>query len=95
MGSCLSGHRRVYCIPLINRYGFLGYRVRLLRDTRFGWPSRIEVPKEKVADLWYKVKQLTGRATTPVPLIELLQKLSPILHGWAKFYRYCNRSQYE
>ena len=75
--------------PLTEGFEFLGHRVRMRWDTRYGWTPRIEVPKEKVANLRYKVKQLTGRATTPLPLIELLQKLNPILRGWAHFYRHC------
>ena len=54
-----------------------------IRDTD-GRP-RIEVPKEKVADLRYKVKQLTTRHTTATALIDdSLQKLNPILRGWAQ-----------
>ncbi|MDH5320736.1 MAG: group II intron reverse transcriptase/maturase [Nitrospira sp.] len=88
MGLTLSpGKTRI--TPLTEGFEFLGHRVRMRWDTRYGWTPRIEVPKEKVADLRYKVKQLTGRATTPLPLIELLQKLNPILRGWANFYRHC------
>lgn len=88
MGLTLSpGKTRI--TPLTDGFEFLGHRVRMRWDTRYGWTPRIEVPKEKVADLRYKVKQLTGRATTPLSLIELLQKLNPILRGWANFYRHC------
>lgn len=88
MGLTLSpGKTRI--TPLTEGFEFLGHRVRMRWDTRYGWTPRIEVPKEKVANLRYKVKQLTGRATTPLPLIELLQKLNPILRGWAHFYRHC------
>lgn len=82
MGLTLSPEK-TRITPLTDGFGFLGHRVRMQWDTRYGWTPRIEVPKEKVADLRYKVKQLTGRATTPLPLIELLQKLNPILRGWA------------
>ena len=51
--------------------------------------------KEKVVDLRYKVKQLTGRAAEPLPLIELLQKLNLHPARLANFYRHCTGSQYE
>ncbi|CBK42544.1 putative Reverse transcriptase (fragment) [Nitrospira defluvii] len=88
MGLTLSPEK-TRITPLTEGFEFLGHRVRMRWDTRYGWTPRIEVPKEKVADLRYTVKQLTGRATTPLPLIALLQKLNPILRGWAHFYRHC------
>ena len=74
---------------LTEGFRFLGHRVSMRWDTRYGWTPRIEVPKEKIANLRYRVKQLTGRATTPLSLSTVLQKLNPILRGWANFYRHC------
>ena len=70
-------------------FQFLGHRVCMRWDDRFGWSPRIEVPKTKAADLRHKVKQLTTRQTLHWSLDELLQKLNPILRGWAHFYCYC------
>jgi RNA-directed DNA polymerase len=39
--------------------------------------------------LRYKVKQLTGRDATLYSLAQTLQRLNPILRGWANYYRYC------
>ena len=50
---------------------------------------RIEIPKPRRADLRYRVKQMTKRATTARSLTLLLQKLNPILRGWGGFYRFC------
>ncbi len=88
MGLTLSPEK-TRITPLTEGFQFLGHRVRMRWDERYGWTPRIEIPKEKAADLRYKVKQLTGRATTPLSLSELLQKLNPILRGWGNFYRYC------
>ncbi len=88
MGLTLSPEK-TRITSLTDGFEFLGHQVRMRWDTRYGWTPRIEAPKEKVADLRYKVKQLTGRASTSLPLIELLQKLNPILRGWAHFYRHC------
>jgi group II intron reverse transcriptase/maturase len=74
---------------LTDGFGFLGFRVSLRWDRRFGYSPRVEVPKVKAADLRYKVKQLTGRNTTRSSLAEVLQRLNPILRGWANYYRYC------
>ena len=74
---------------LENGFHFLGHRVRYVWDCRYGWTPRIEIPKSKIADLRYRVKQLTGRSTVRWSLSQLLRKLNPILRGWANFYRFC------
>jgi hypothetical protein len=68
---------------------FLGHRVRVKWHRQFGLMSRIEIPKHRLADLRYRVKQLTKRATIVWSLTRLLQKLNPILRGWGNFYRFC------
>jgi len=88
MGLTLSPEK-TKITALTKGFQFLGHRVRMYWDERYGWTSRIEIPKEKVADLKYKVKLLTGRSTTQWSLVQLLQKLNPILRGWANFYHYC------
>ena len=88
MGLTLSPEK-TKITALTEGFQFLGHRVRMYWDERYGWTPRIEIPKEKVADLKYKVKQLTGRSTTQWSLAQLLQKLNPILRGWANFYHYC------
>jgi group II intron reverse transcriptase/maturase len=70
-------------------FEFLGFHVHLRWDQRYGYCPRAEIPKAKAAALRYKVKQLTGRNSTPVSLGEKLQELNPILRGWANYYRYC------
>jgi hypothetical protein len=88
MGLTLSPEK-TKITALTEGFQFLGHRVRMYWDERYGWTPRIEIPKEKVSDLKYKVKQLTGRSTTQWSLAQLLQKLNPILRGWANFYRFC------
>ena len=88
MGLTLSPEK-TKVTALSEGFEFLGHRVSLRWDTRYGWTPRIEIPKQKAADLRYKVKSLTGRTTTPWSLDDILQKLNPILRGWAHFYRYC------
>lgn len=92
MGLCLSAEK-TKITHLTEGFNFLGHRVRMRWDERYGWTPRVEIPKEKIADLRYKVKQLTGRSTTPWSLNRLLQELNPTLRGWANFYHYCTGSK--
>ncbi|HLN25144.1 MAG TPA: group II intron maturase-specific domain-containing protein [Patescibacteria group bacterium] len=56
---------------------------------RFGFMPRVEIPTDKRADIWYKVKQLTTRSTIGWSLPRLLQKLNPILQDWGNYFRFC------
>jgi len=74
---------------LTTGFDFLGHHIRLKWDERYGWTPRIEIPKVKVKDLRYRVKQLTKRSTIRKSLAEILRDLNPILRGWGHFYRFC------
>lgn len=78
---------------LTNGFEFLGHRVRLRWDQRFGFTPRIEIPKAKLAGLRHRVKQLTGRNRALLSLSNQLQDLNPILRGWGFFYRYCTNAK--
>ena len=88
MGLTLSPEK-TKITSLTDGFKFLGHHIKVFWDWRYGWTPRIEIPKIKVADLRHKVKQLTGRSTIQWSLSKLLQKLNPILRGWANFYHYC------
>ncbi|HVN25545.1 MAG TPA: group II intron reverse transcriptase/maturase [Syntrophorhabdales bacterium] len=70
-------------------FEFLGHRIRMKWDDRYGYSSRIEIPKQKVKDFRHRVKELTTRSTTTWSLETLLRQLNPILRGWSYFYRFC------
>ena len=72
-----------------NGFEFLGFHIHLRWDRRYGYCPRAEIPKHKTAALRHKVKQLTGRDSTPCSLGEKLLELNPILRGWANYYRHC------
>jgi len=74
---------------LTDGFEFLGHRIRLRWDPRYGYMPRVEIPKAKIADLRYRVKKLTGGDRIGVSLSRMLQDLNPILRGWGYFYRYC------
>ncbi len=73
----------------VEGFEFLGHRVRMKWDDRFGYSPRIEIPKQKVKDLRYRIKKLTTRSATTWSLETLLGQLNPILRGWGHFYRFC------
>ena len=77
---------------LTDGFEFLGHRVRLRWDPRFGYTPRVEIPKAKQSDLRYRVKQLTRRNRALLSLSRQLQDLNPILRGWGYFYRYCTNA---
>jgi hypothetical protein len=54
MGLTLSPDKTRITDPAED-FQFLGQRVSMRWDDRFGWSSRIEVPKTKAADLRHKV----------------------------------------
>jgi len=70
-------------------FEFLGHRVRMKWDNRYGFSPRIELPKRKASDIRYRIKQWTTRSTTTWPLATLLRKINSLLRGWANFYRFC------
>lgn len=73
-------------------FEFLGFHVIMRWDKRYGYFPRVEIPKATVADLRYKIKQLTRRNTTWCGFGQKLREINPILRGWAAYYRYCARA---
>jgi len=73
---------------LTEGFVFLGHRVRLRWDKRWGhWP-RLEIPKEKLKDLRYRIKQMT-RGQKHRSLQKVIDDLNPVLRGWGRFYQHC------
>jgi RNA-directed DNA polymerase len=68
---------------------FLGHRVFLKWDERWGYWPRIEIPKERVKDLRYRVKQMTSRGHTHLSFQEVIDALNPVLLGWGRFFQHC------
>jgi group II intron reverse transcriptase/maturase len=84
----LSGEK-TFITAIEKGFEFLGHRVRMKWDDRRGFTPRIEIPKQKLLDIRYRVKQVTTRSTTTWSLAKLIRKLNPMLRGWANFYRFC------
>lgn len=75
--------------PLSQGFYFLGHRVRLYGDVQIGYWTKIEIPKEKIKDVKYRLKQKTKRNRLYLSLREIIKELNPILRGWGYFYRHC------
>ena len=68
---------------------FLGHRVRLRWDNRWGYWPRVEIPKARIKDLRHRIKQLTTRGCQRLSFQEVIDSLNPQLLGWGRFYRHC------
>ncbi len=80
---------KTHVTALTEGFEFLGHRIRLRWDERWGYWPRVEVPKMKARDLCHRIKQLTNRGHTHRPLQAMIDDLNPMLRGWGNFYRHC------
>ena len=74
---------------LTEGFQFLGCRVRIKWDERYGLTPRIEIPRSAIRDFRYRVKQATATNSIGRPLSKTLADLNPVLQGWSAYYRYC------
>lgn len=80
---------KTHVTALTEGFTFLGHRVRLRWDERWGYWPRIEIPKDKVNDLRYRIKQKTKRGHVHLTFQQVIDALNPVLRGWGYFYRHC------
>jgi group II intron reverse transcriptase/maturase len=74
--------------PLQKGFVFLGHRFCLRKHDITGvWP-RLEIPKERVKDLRYRIKLITKGGHNR-PLRQIIQELNRVLAGWGYFFRHC------
>jgi hypothetical protein len=50
---------------------------------------RMEIPKDRIKDLRYRIKQLTTLGRHRLSLQEVIDNLNPLLLGWGRFYQHC------
>lgn len=74
---------------LTEGFEFLGHRVRLRWDDRWGYWPRIEIPKARVKDFHHRIKQSTTRGRSRLSFQEVIDALNPVLLGWGCFYQHC------
>lgn len=80
---------KTHVTALTEGFLFLGHRVRLRWDQRWGYWPRLEIPKDRINDLRYRIKQMTHRGRTHRTLQAVIDALNPVLLGWGRFYQHC------
>lgn len=75
-------------------FNFLGHRVRMRWDDRYGFTPRIEIPKAKLLDIRYRIKRITSRRNVLLSLPAIIRTINPILRGWGNFYRFCTGAKH-
>ena len=74
---------------LTEGFTFLGHRVRLRWDDRWGYWPRIEIPKDRIKDIRYRIKQWTTLGRQRLSFQQVIDDLNPLLLGWGRFYQHC------
>jgi group II intron reverse transcriptase/maturase len=80
---------KTHVTALTEGFNFLGHRVFLKWDDRWGYWPRIEIPKQKILDIRYRIKQMTNRGQTHLSFQKVIDALNPVLMGWGRFYQHC------
>lgn len=80
---------KTHVTSLTEGFQFLGHRVRLRWDDRWGYWPRIEIPPAKLKDFRHRIKQHTTRGRSHTSFQELIDSLNPVLLGWGRFYQHC------
>jgi RNA-directed DNA polymerase len=80
---------KTHVTALTEGFEFLGHRVRLRWDDRWGYWPRIEIPKARVKDFHHRIKQSTTRGRSRLSFQEVIDALNPVLLGWGRFYQHC------
>ena len=70
-------------------FDFLGFRLQMRRSHRSGkvYPH-VEPSKRSVKRVKAKVKALTNRRRTPVPLPWLIDEVNDVVRGWSAYFHY-------
>ena len=80
---------KTHVTALTEGFQFLGHRIYLRWDERWGFWPRVEIPKEKEKDIRYRIKQMTNRGHVHLSFQQVIDDLNPVLRGWGNFYRHC------
>ena len=76
---------KTHVTALTEGFEFLSHRVRLRWDERWGYWPRVEIPKEAINDLRYRIKQMTNRGHLTMFLQDVIDALNPVLRGWGYY----------
>jgi group II intron reverse transcriptase/maturase len=74
---------------LEEEFEFLGHRIYMKWNDKWGFWPRVEIPKEAFEDIKRKIKRETKRKYLLRELKDILEIINPKLRGWGNFYRHC------
>jgi RNA-directed DNA polymerase len=75
-------------------FNFLGFSIRMSRGMRSGKPYPHVCPADKsLMKIKAKLKALTGRELTAIPLGEIVGNVNRSLKGWVNYFHYQNSSR--
>jgi hypothetical protein len=72
-------------------FNFLGFSIKWAhsRRTGKGYPN-VEPSKRAVQRIKARIKELTARRRTPVPMPHLIEDVNQVLRGWSGYFHYGN-----
>jgi RNA-directed DNA polymerase len=75
-------------------FDFLGFEIRLSRSWRTGktFPN-VQPAKKSIKRVKERIKSLTVRSNTPIPLDVIVPAVNRSLRGWVEYFHYRNCSQ--
>ena len=74
-------------------FNFLGFTIQMRRGARTGKPYPNVRPADKsLKKVKTRLKELTGRELTAIPLGEIVGNVNRSLRGWANYFHYRNSS---
>ncbi|WP_295544017.1 reverse transcriptase domain-containing protein [uncultured Thiohalocapsa sp.] len=72
-------------------FNFLGFRIKRARSRRTGkaYPH-VEPSKRAEQRIKARIKELTARRRTPVPMPQMIKEVNQVLRGWSGYFHYGN-----
>ncbi len=74
-------------------FNFLGFEIKVSKSWKSGNRYTHVCPSPKsLAKIKERVKRLTGRERTPIPLADMVGSMNATLRGWTNYFHYRNSS---
>ena len=74
-------------------FNFLGFEIRVSKSLKSGKSfSHIRPAPKSLAKIKDRIRQLTARERTPIPLENIIGSMNAVLRGWTNYFHYRNSS---
>ena len=75
-------------------FSFLGFEIRMSKGLATGkhYPNVCPAPKS-IAKIKARMKELTTRNRTPIPLMKIVDDMNASLRGWVNYFHFRNSSK--